>query len=135
MPIRIEVQKEAGKYPVLSPRFEKAEPFSDGLALVKGGDQFGYIDHNGVYAIQPQFDGGESFTEGLAVVGTQDSGFIYVDHSGRQAIETRFALASPFFKGRAHVKLLSNDRRVGPFDPGKFAYIDSSGRIVFSYKH
>ena len=51
-------------------------------------------------------------------------GYHYIGRDGHDAGFGNFSAASPFFKGLAHVRLLS----------GKgFAYIDSKGRKVFEY--
>jgi len=118
----------------IAPRFDSASSFSDGLGLVSEKGIFGYIDRTGAYVIEPQFKRAENFAEGRAVVGEMDSGFLYIDHSGKQAIPGKFALASPFFKGLAHIKVLSGDSRDKNIHVGAFAYIDSTGKIIFSYK-
>jgi len=113
---------------VIAPQFDTAAPFSDGVALVYANKLFGYIDKAGRFIIPPRFSYAEDFSEGLAVVGSRDSGVWYSDHTGKQAIPGRFAVASAFFKGLAHVKLSSRSD-----DEEAFAYIDRTGRRVFSY--
>ena len=118
---------------VISPRFDNATPFSSGLALVSENHLFGYIDHSGSYAIKPQFKYAESFADGLAVVGGPESDYLYITQSGRQAFPGLFIYASSFFKGLAHVKLQGSpalEESAGDV----FAYIDATGRIVFTYK-
>jgi hypothetical protein len=119
---------------VIQPRFDSAAPFSDGLARVSEKGLYGYIDHAGHYVIAPQFTSADDFAEGRAVVGDQESGDWYIDRSGRQAIAGKFAVASPFFKGLAHVKLRSRQHRDEPIYEGTFAYIDRSGKRVFTYR-
>lgn len=41
---------------VVNPQFDDAGPFSEGLALVKVGNEYGYVDEAGKYVINPQFD-------------------------------------------------------------------------------
>ncbi len=113
---------------VIAPQFDTAAPFSDGAALVSTNKLFGYIDKAGKFTIPPRFSYAEDFSEGLAVVGSRDSGVWYSDHTGKQAIPGTFAVASAFFKGLAHVRLSS---RLD--DEQAFAYIDRTGRRVFSY--
>jgi hypothetical protein len=67
-------------------------------------------------------------------VGDTESGYWYIDQNGHQAIPGRFALASPFFKGLAHIEVLSRAVRNESKHTGTFAYIDSTGRTVFTYK-
>jgi len=61
------VTPQTGKL-VISPQFNQAYPFSQGLAAVKIGDKWGYIDKTGKFVIQPQFNYAQSFSEGLAAV-------------------------------------------------------------------
>jgi len=48
--------------------------FSEGLACVRIGQRYGYINKQGKLAIQPMFDGASDFYEGLAGVGFGVSG-------------------------------------------------------------
>ncbi len=115
-------------------RFDSAAPFSDGLGLVSEKGLFGYVDRSGTYVIKPQFKRAESFAEGRAVVGDIQSGYWYIDHDGQQAIPSKFAIASPFFKGLAHIKVLSGVAGTENIHAGTFAYIDKMGKTVFTYK-
>ena len=56
------------EFVVIQPQFEQAASFSEGLAQVKIGDQWGYINKTGKLVIQPQFEQAESFSEGLGLV-------------------------------------------------------------------
>jgi hypothetical protein len=127
---------------VIKPRFERAESFSDGRALVQENNLYGYIDYSGAFAITPQFQYAENFSEGLAVVSRwleqklRKMEFFYINKDGKQAIPENFAVASPFFKGLAHVKLKSdkknNEKEIADAK-SIFAYIDASGKRVFTY--
>jgi hypothetical protein len=118
----------------IAPRFDSAASFSNGLGLVSENGLFGYVDHTGAYVIKPQFKRAETFAEGRAVAGDDQPGYWYIDRHGKQAFPSRFALASPFFKGLAHVKILSGLAGTENIHVGTFAYIDSTGRTVFEYK-
>ncbi len=117
---------------VISARFDKAKPFSDGMGLVRENQLYGFIDRQGVYVIEPHFKWAESFAEGRAVVG--DDGFDgpvwYIDRHGNQAFQRKFAAGSSFFKGLAHVELLTNGSRNAK---EQFEYIDHNGGTVFAY--
>jgi hypothetical protein len=119
---------------VIAPHFDSASSFSDGLGLVSENGLFGYVDRTGAYVIKPQFKRAESFAEGRAVVRDPQSGYWYIDRSGRKAIPGKFALASPFFKGLAHVKIWSGGSGDETSRTGTFAYIDSNGKTIFTYK-
>jgi hypothetical protein len=70
---------------VVQPQFEASPPqsdvaleivardirrvtLSDGLAAVRVGNKFGYIDMTGKYVIDPQFDEADPFVDGLAMI-------------------------------------------------------------------
>jgi hypothetical protein len=122
---------------VVEPRFDYAGPFAQGLARVQRGRVFGYIDQAGVFAIPPEFGYAEDFSEGLAVVAEiSDKGyreFCYINKQGKLAIPEKFDLASHFFKGLAHVKLKSNEKEERGRMKGEFAYIEVTGKRVFTY--
>jgi uncharacterized lipoprotein YddW (UPF0748 family) len=52
----------------IPPQFDQADSFSEGLARVRIGDKWGYIDQTGQFVISPQFDEANSFSEGVALV-------------------------------------------------------------------
>jgi len=58
---------------VIQQQFDDATPFGDGLAGVKAGNKWGYVDKAGKMAIEPRFDAVWRFHEGMAavLVGTQ----------------------------------------------------------------
>jgi hypothetical protein len=129
---------------VIGPKFDEAEPFSDGLARIKQGELFGYIDRQGAVVIPPQFKVADKFSDGLAPVSNtwdekefRHRDFYYINKAGKQPIAEKFVLASHFFKGLAHVQIKSKVKRNGigaDAEKGVFAYIDSSGRKVFTYE-
>ena len=49
-------------------RWGYATEFSQGLAVVRLADKFGYIDQSGIFIVPPEFEAAESFREGFAVV-------------------------------------------------------------------
>ena len=76
----------AGRSPtgrlVITPQFEAATQFDEGLACVRIGDEktgkWGFIDTQGHFIVNPQFDFGARFREGLAEV------FFGSDKTGRE---------------------------------------------------
>jgi WG containing repeat len=136
---------KAGKL-VVPFKFGSVGSFSDGLARVAEGGmwedkRWGYIDATGRIVIPFQFERAEDFSDGLAPVAdkayaeSEKERFYYINKSGNQAFTGMFAQASPFFKGIGHVKLLSKLPKDDFYLNGKFAYIDTKGRTVFSYEH
>ena len=67
---------------MIGPRFRRAGPFSDGLAAVQVGGQWGYIDADGRVVIEPAFRTAQAFRGALAYV-TDGTGAHYIDRSGR----------------------------------------------------
>lgn len=122
---------------VIEPTYEKAYPFTDGLAAVQKHGEWGFIDTKGRVIIEPQFVSVGLFSEGLATF--QDKRHPnkegYIDKSGNVVIEPRFDAASDFHNGVARVgfatlkgKLLSSIADVGLECDYKF--IDRTGKIV-----
>ena len=107
---------------VIKPRFDSAELFADGLALVRYAPRknpakpdelmegVGFIDKTGKVVIQldnPLHINGESFSEGLTQYSTftTEKGTVYgyIDTSGKIQIKARFRNASSFVDGLAAV--------------------------------
>ena len=77
--------------------YERAMPFSEGLAAVSADGRFGYIDSNGKIVIKPAFDLAGPFTNGLAevLIGRQVG---VIDRSGKIKVPPQFGRALPFTK-------------------------------------
>jgi WG repeat protein len=104
--------------------FDAARAFSDGLAAVKVGGKWGYIDTKGTLVIKPRFDeiSGTSrgvFFEGLAVVDIAQDKYVYIDHAGAVAIPGPFAFGTGFHDGLAAVR-----------DASGWKYIDKTGKVI-----
>lgn len=109
----------AGKE-VLGP-FDYAGDFSEGLAVVKVGDQFGYVDRKGNFAIKPQFDWAGGFSEGLAIARIKKLPKLgYIDKTGNMVIPTQFNTVTAFSHGLAIAELEHH-----------WGYIDRAGRFVW----
>jgi hypothetical protein len=107
----------------IPPKFSYANPFSDGVALVRLNDEWFYIDKSGKAIIKPQkFEKYENFKEGLAVVSTAGK-YGYIDKTGKLAIPLRFGIAKSFREGRAVVGF-------GPGGATDFGVIDRSGNFI-----
>jgi hypothetical protein len=85
--------------------FTDAGSFREGLAAVKVGRMWGYVDTLGAIAIEPRFDDADGFSEGLAAVDTGRQNHGYIDTKGNFVIEPRKELYStgPFRHGLAPV--------------------------------
>lgn len=109
-----------GKF-AINPQFERAEPFINGIAVVKLSGKYGYIGTDGEYLINPQFERAESFTGSLAAVASNEDNWGYIDQSGKYVINPHFDNAEPFFAGLAAVK-----------KDDKWGYIDENGKFVIN---
>lgn len=96
--------------------YDDAEPFADGLALVRLGKKRYYIDAEARKRLDVSaYERADSFSEGLACV--QKGGkWGYIDTAGEWVIEPRFDGALAFRKGAAVVR-----------SGGRFGYIDRRG--------
>src|SRR5207249_1477743 len=95
--------------------------FHEGLAAVRLGDKWGYIDKQGMLVISPRFDRASMFAEGLAAVEidrtgdrsavcqTDDASCVgkwgYIDKRGTLVIAAQFDAAEGFREGLARVEL------------------------------
>jgi len=122
---------------VIQPLFDKAYPFTDGLAAILKHDSWGFIDTMGRVVIEPEFVSVGLFSEGLATFeDKQNPGKKgYIDKVGHMVIKPRFDAASNFRNGVARVgfatikgKLLSWVADVGLECDYKF--IDRTGKFV-----
>lgn len=71
MPFNAYADTEAGEFSyteIITPTYEDARRFSEGLAAVKRGNKWGYINESGEVEIDFQYDHAHSFSEGKALV-------------------------------------------------------------------
>ncbi len=117
---------------IIDPQFRLAGPFSDGRARVapaEGEFLYGYVDERGEIRIDPRFQYADDFREGRAAVLGRDGLWRYLNPQGADAFPGRYRKASHFYEGLAHVQLLTP-----PGEPETFAYVDRSGKPVFTYQ-
>jgi hypothetical protein len=108
-------------------QFERASPFSEGLARVVKGGKVGFIDKSGKFVIPPTLSSAYSFSEGLAVVIDKKGKYSFIDKQGNRTIPGEFDAATSFVLGLAHV-------RTGiDYYSAKWSYIEKSGKPVFTY--
>jgi hypothetical protein len=101
-----------------SSSFDWGWNFSEGLAEVQTGENWGYIDRTGRMVIRPRFQEAKYFSEGLASVKINDR-WGYIDRKGKMVIPADFQEAGEFSEGLAAVKLA-----------GSWGYIDRAGNFV-----
>jgi len=104
---------------VITPQYEEASGFHEGLSMVRVRGKYGFIDQKGGIAVKPLFDDWLPFSEGLAAVKVGRK-WGYVGASGQVVIQPQFDFTLGFSEGLARVELGK-----------KSGYIDKSGKIVF----
>jgi hypothetical protein len=119
-----------------TPYLDMAFSFSEGLARVRIGDKYGYIDQSGFHelgaggggnmermrktVIPPQFENAHDFSEGLAAVRAGGK-WGYIDKTGKMVINPQFDDAGEFSGDLAAVTVA-----------GKRGYIDKDGKYVWN---
>ena len=89
---------------VIKPRFEDAIFFSEGLAAVKIGSLWGFIDKTGTVEIAPKFSEARCFHEGVVAVAI-DGKWGYIDKGGTLLTPLQFDEGRTFSEGLAPVKV------------------------------
>jgi hypothetical protein len=96
--------------------------FSEGVAAVKKGDTWGYIDKTGNFVIRPQFLTATQFSERVAAVESPNHKWHYINHDGRAAFNEQFdGWCVPFKAGIAWFE----DKA------GHCHFIDRNGKALF----
>lgn len=121
---------------IIEPTFEKAYPFSDGLAAVQQNDMWGFIDTTGRMVIEPKFAMVGLFSDGLASFRANrlTDPWGYIDKSGKVVIKPQFDVADDFQKGIARVGFETPGSKLLSFaDAGStynYRFIDREGKYV-----
>ena len=90
---------------IIDPEYDRAEAFSESMAVVRKDGKYGYIDVSGRLVIPVKYQDAGSFSAGLAMV-----------------VPFKYSYAFPFSEGLAAVEL-----------NGKVAYIGPDGKTVIPY--
>ena len=106
---------------IIDPEYDRAEAFSESMAVVRKDGKYGYIDVSGRLVIPVKYQDAGSFSAGLAPVCLYGK-YGYVDKSGEMVVPFKFSYAFPFSEGLAAVEL-----------NGKVAYIGPDGKTVIPY--
>jgi len=114
---------------VIPPRFDltlnEGGDFFEGVASVKVGRKWGYVNSSGAFVIRPAFAWAEPFSDGRALVGVGAGGPIrrvgFIGKDGRFISERNpSSLTQSFSEGFAAVE----------FEDRQWAYIDTSDKIA-----
>lgn len=101
---------------VINPKFQDAGLFNEGVAPVRLGGKYGFIDREGSCVIPYKYEYAGVFSEGLARVRLDDK-YGYIDKNGVVVIPYKYSDAGDFIDGLAAVI----------FD-NKKGYIDKTGQ-------
>ncbi|MDE7387202.1 MAG: WG repeat-containing protein [Muribaculaceae bacterium] len=113
----------------ISPAFDGASNFSEGLAAVKIDWASGYIDPMGDFAIKPIFEKAESFSDGVATV-KLDGEMRCIDKSGKvlNDVKPQPVVLEPESGYNPHYEF--HDGLVRFVENQKFGYKDRDGNVV-----
>ncbi|MGO8694354.1 MAG: WG repeat-containing protein [Rectinemataceae bacterium] len=117
----------------VSPTYDGANPFSEGIAVVWKGDKCIAVDAKFKQLFEVPIDpvnrsGSLSFHSGLMAVRNADGLWGYVDRNGQFAIRPRFNTCSDFKGSYALAGSYASDGSIG----NEVSVIDRSGRQVYS---
>jgi len=91
---------------LLIPYYQSISAFSEGFAIVRSGNQYGYVNMEGKVVIPCVYSYAKPFSEGLAAVKNDDQGdWQYIDTLGKIAFPYKFELADAFHQGKAFVQV------------------------------
>jgi hypothetical protein len=94
--------------------------FSEGLALYRMDEKYGYVDRSGAVAIPAQFHEAGPFRDAAAMVREPKGDYGLIDRTGKFLIEPKYG--RPFWFSDGLAAVLTRDKGYG--------YIDRSGRFV-----
>jgi hypothetical protein len=142
--------------------YDEVRAFSEGMAVVKKGGLYGFIDKSGKLVIQPTYNDASSFNNGLAVVkaglrsgilnkagkfvlpiGSYSNVFGYVDGMIRVAKKTKDGQSKMGFVDRAGKLVVPttydeagdfHEGKAFVIKDGKYGYIDTTGKVVIPFQ-
>lgn len=113
---------------VISPKYDAADNFSEGLAAVLINGKWGYIDMLGKWVIYPQFMKAKKFSEGLAAVCGDDNWF-FINRDGSLAFSATFLVDRSAYSFDDDGYIFS-DGFAGVYVDRQGGYIDKHGQWV-----
>lgn len=119
--------------------FDERWTFYEGVAVIRQGRKWGYLNEEGKVLVRPQFSRADHFSEGMGRInlggGCDGNGCVggrwgFVAKSGEVAIRPQFDLARNFSEGLAAVNLGGKCDAQGLCDRPSWGFIDRSGRMA-----
>ena len=89
---------------IVTPKYDFAWTFNEGMSPMKLNGKYGYINDHGVEVVRPTYDNALKFSDGLAVVKVGDK-FGYIDKTGKLVVPAIYDRADNFHGDRANVCL------------------------------
>ena len=111
-----------GKEIVTIGKYDELGYFSEGRALVKKGEKYGYVNNKGKLVIPLKYDAASDFRENLALVQIGNK-MGYINKNGKIVIPLKYDYASDFRDNLAWVRL-----------GNKMGYINKKGKLKISAK-
>jgi hypothetical protein len=105
---------------VIPPKYNGAGDFSEGLAGVRVGQLWGYINPQGMMIIRPQFMAGGMFIDGRCLVKVKDNQWALIDKKGKILVTLPFRQVNEFSEGMAAVQK----------DYGAWGYLNAKGKLA-----
>jgi hypothetical protein len=115
---------------VVQPKYNYADTFIEGMALVKFDGSYGFINEEGEEIIRPSYKHAIDFSEGLAVVKDDDDYYYYIDKEGKRVLGRKcyWDNALSFSEGIAAVCQYQDEDCAG-----WWAYIDKEENFLCDY--
>lgn len=105
---------------IAKPQWEWIEEFSEGLAAVRAGKKYGFIDESYKTAIKPAWDSVHSFHEGFAVVRQKDK-YGLIDAKGKSVSKPQWEYLDDVFFGRSIIR-----------QKEKYGFLGTDGKIAIT---
>lgn len=109
---------------VISPRYDYAGRFSDGLSKVQIDAKYGFVDKTGKLVLQCKYDYIYDISDGMAVLKTMEGKYGFCNNKGVVVIPPKYDDAGDFGSGLAPVK-----------SGEKYGYINKAGQVVIGPKY
>ena len=104
-------------------KYDDVETFSEGLAIVKLKNEYGFVDKSGKLVVPLKYGTADSFSKGLAVVELNGK-YGYINKNDKEVIPIKYDDVWKFSEGLAGVRLNV-----------KCGFIDKSGKEVVPLKY
>ena len=100
--------KDANGKVIITPKYDLAYSFDEGMAAVKLNGKYGYVNQTGKEIISPKYDNTWKFIGGFAAVKFGDK-YGFIDKKGNEVVPAIYEDGNNYhgaccYKGLAHVK-------------------------------